>query len=383
MYQSLVSLVECPICLEPFQDPRMLNCLHTLCHDCLDTHMIRNGQDGQFGCPICRTSLQIPKEGASCFPKNSCIARASDDRRHVRRPNLCSNSEDGDACTDTVEFCLECCEYYCKACSKAHRRSKASRGHQLIALEYLTDEMLNNARSDSETPKCQKHKDEKLKLFCRTCDSAVCALCCHISHQHHNFQDITDIDEDLKTGLGKAVTTLQHLLDETEESTTKISRSKTGLERSTSKARKTTERAFQKMHQMLDQKTNQIDQEIRKAEEDGRAKADLQERNLATRTELLQNLLSVVLNLLHSGSVFNRLVGSSEVRSLMQEISEYISGEGVTGLEVPSSADLIAGHVDDVVLEEDVQFDSNVAGEHRRFRIIQKWCITPDIFKVA
>ncbi len=68
--EALGTLLECPICLGDFTDPRMLVCFHTLCCKCLSGHVEHSGKNGQFQCPVCRKDLQIPKGGAEAFPKN-------------------------------------------------------------------------------------------------------------------------------------------------------------------------------------------------------------------------------------------------------------------------------------------------------------------------
>ena len=150
----MAALQECPICLGPFTDPRMLVCLHTLCHPCLSDHIAQSGKNGEFKCPVCREKLQIPRGGADEFPKNffmnTYMTMVSDTGSGARsrtsqpesgaRGNQCNNTEDDDDCEAPQYFCLECCEYYCKVCSKAHRKHKATRGHGQLPVEELTDE---------------------------------------------------------------------------------------------------------------------------------------------------------------------------------------------------------------------------------------------------
>lgn len=227
--QSVASLLECPLCLTTFTDPRMLpNCFHTVCKACLGDHMEHAGQGGQFQCPVCRKSLQIPANGEEGFPKsffiNSCMAVVNDSQigariktkkssedRHVPQSNRCNNSDEGDDCLQPEEFCLDCCEYYCKACSKAHRKSKVSRSHEQVALDDLTDRMLKKALIKSASPNCWQHKEEKMVLYCDTCQCAICSACSRDDHHAtHTVRECVDVDEDLKAELIKAVAALQH-----------------------------------------------------------------------------------------------------------------------------------------------------------------------------
>ena len=65
-------LLRCPICLDRFNEPKILPCQHTFCHSpCLQqlcdvsTRMIK--------CPECRKDHTVPYGGPSCFPNNFTI----------------------------------------------------------------------------------------------------------------------------------------------------------------------------------------------------------------------------------------------------------------------------------------------------------------------
>lgn len=217
MAQAMASLLECSICLGSFQDSRMLNCLHTLCHKFLSYHITHTGRNGQFQCPVCRKSLHIPGDRAEGFPKNFFVNTYMDSHLVSEKGtgaksktgqtssgrHSCSNYEDGDDCTQPEQFCLECCKYYCRNCSRGHRRSRATRSHAQVTLDNLTDEMMRDAMSKQwsklETPRCLKHKDKMLELHCSTCQCAVCYICSQTSYQSHTFREVGDVDDELKS----------------------------------------------------------------------------------------------------------------------------------------------------------------------------------------
>lgn len=214
----------------------MLTCLHSLCHKCLSDHIRHSGRNGHFQCPVCRKYLQIPTQGADDFPKNFFVntyvdAHLVTDQRTGARSNTgqtqsgghsCSNYEEGDDCTQPEQFCLDCCEYYCRNCSRGHRRSRATRSHVQVKLDDLTEEMLRDAMSTLETPRCLKHKDEKLKLYCSTCEFAVCYICSQTSHQSHTFREVSDVDEELKSEISQLMITLRSLIQDGKEKTVQI-----------------------------------------------------------------------------------------------------------------------------------------------------------------
>lgn len=65
---NLRKMVECPVCLEEYKDPRGLPCQHALCSECLGqvmgSHMGRT-----FPCPACRLDIEKPlHDNVRSFP---------------------------------------------------------------------------------------------------------------------------------------------------------------------------------------------------------------------------------------------------------------------------------------------------------------------------
>lgn len=63
--------VTCPICLELFQDPRILDCGHNFCLGCL----IQLERKNKIECPLCKHVHQFQKsKGSTTLPKNRYVA---------------------------------------------------------------------------------------------------------------------------------------------------------------------------------------------------------------------------------------------------------------------------------------------------------------------
>ena len=60
--QHLKSLLECSICLETFEEPRTLPCLHSFCKKCLE-NFVDGKRDSELNCPVCRCKFTLNKEG--------------------------------------------------------------------------------------------------------------------------------------------------------------------------------------------------------------------------------------------------------------------------------------------------------------------------------
>ena len=56
--------LKCPICLDVYNNPRVLNCLHSFCEPCIQS-LVTKGQDKTavptgIMCPLCRTETLSP-----------------------------------------------------------------------------------------------------------------------------------------------------------------------------------------------------------------------------------------------------------------------------------------------------------------------------------
>lgn len=72
--------LSCKICLDPYQRPKALPCLHTFCEHCLKDYVRRHTgvRSGYFPCPICRKDIRIPDGGIEEFQDNFLLLSLSD-----------------------------------------------------------------------------------------------------------------------------------------------------------------------------------------------------------------------------------------------------------------------------------------------------------------
>ena len=67
--QDLKSLLECLICLETFDDPRTLPCLHSFCKKCLEDFVEGKHKD-ELNCPVCRCKFSLNEGKHATFTGN-------------------------------------------------------------------------------------------------------------------------------------------------------------------------------------------------------------------------------------------------------------------------------------------------------------------------
>ncbi|CAF0773738.1 unnamed protein product [Adineta ricciae] len=80
-YKDLQEEVTCPICMELYEDPRILPCSHTLCFKCIEG-VIR--AKGDFKCPF-RCNVQVSQQDIGQLPLNRVIHNIVD-RMKTNKP---------------------------------------------------------------------------------------------------------------------------------------------------------------------------------------------------------------------------------------------------------------------------------------------------------
>ena len=72
--ERINELITCPICLDIFDDPRLLPCSHTICYKCIQAMARVNGK---FTCPL-RDGIEVPQEAIAGLPLNRIVKNIVD-----------------------------------------------------------------------------------------------------------------------------------------------------------------------------------------------------------------------------------------------------------------------------------------------------------------
>ena len=115
---------------------------------------------------------------------------------------LCDNceSEDSAQCR-----CNDCGIFLCQFCTESHKRSRSTKQHEMLTMEELKSNP--GPQRIADKIRCPKHKDEIIKLFCKTCQTTICRDCTIVDHRQHEYGFVEDV----------AVEKRQHLQSNLEE----------------------------------------------------------------------------------------------------------------------------------------------------------------------
>ena len=154
--KNLKKQLTCSICLDIYNEPKTISCLHTFCSECLETHARVNQRKGKFRCPECQVEIDLPQGNRFDLLPNAFFQKGllleAEDRRVVPR-------QQQETCSQHTE---ERVRYYCSSCEACICPicvAEDHRGHAFNVLEKAVQEEKKNISSTVETIK------EKANLF--------------------------------------------------------------------------------------------------------------------------------------------------------------------------------------------------------------------------
>jgi len=191
-----VDLTTCPICINLFDNPKSLPCLHAFCLKCLQGYFKDKCLGDEVPCPICRKEFEIPDDGLEGLQHHFFVQQLVDVRKasgedfgEVPCAVCVEEKEVGTENIPTATtYCVDCNQKLCDQCSRPHRRMKGG-AHQVKPLGVEVEQELIQLRASS----CDKHKDEQVKLYCIDCNENICLTCSAVKHRNHNSGEIAEV----------------------------------------------------------------------------------------------------------------------------------------------------------------------------------------------
>ena len=101
---------------------------------------------------------------------------------------LCDNCESEDPAQSR---CNECGIFLCQYCTEFHKRSRSMKHHELVTMEQLKSNP--GPQNIAEKIRCPKHKEEVIKLFCKTCQTTICRDCTIVDHRQHEYGFVEEV----------------------------------------------------------------------------------------------------------------------------------------------------------------------------------------------
>ncbi|XP_077965419.1 tripartite motif-containing protein 2 isoform X2 [Gasterosteus aculeatus] len=143
----------CSICLDRYENPKVLPCLHTFCERCLQNYIPPHSLT--LSCPVCRQTSILPEKGVAALQNNFFITNLMD----------------------------------------VLQRAPGSRSQEAAALSDVATVATVRLLS------CPNHAGNLMEFYCPPCETAMCQECTSGEHGEHPTVPLKDVVEQHKASL--------------------------------------------------------------------------------------------------------------------------------------------------------------------------------------
>ena len=169
--KRLEEQLNCSICLDTFTDPKLLQCFHVYCQQCLVPLGVRD-QQGQLSltCPTCRQVTPIPPSGVaglqSAYHINHLL-EIQDSFKNLQNPPAKLELEEGGT----------------------------------VVKKTVEKPPKNTAQF------CFEHVEKELEFYCETCEELICYKCALKGgkHQSHDYEELDQAFEKYKEEITSSI----------------------------------------------------------------------------------------------------------------------------------------------------------------------------------
>ncbi|XP_038054658.1 E3 ubiquitin-protein ligase TRIM71-like [Patiria miniata] len=230
-----VDHLECSICTNRFRQPKLLDCLHSFCLQCLQE--LRQSQDPsgtKLTCPLCRCETMLKGSGVADLPNNfafsALVEEVTMQEKLLEGQGSDIKCHNCDEENQAISRCMDCDHFLCQECQKAHERMTFMKSHKIYTLAQLrSGEIVYKSKLREDIPKCGNHPDQNLNVYCNTCQQVICTTCSVLDHAKHSliglpvaFEKCKKKVKELVASVSKSKTKLNNIIEKTCKSRKKL-----------------------------------------------------------------------------------------------------------------------------------------------------------------
>ncbi|XP_022096210.1 E3 ubiquitin-protein ligase TRIM33-like isoform X2 [Acanthaster planci] len=202
--------LQCPMCKHLVEEPKLLDCLHHFCLKCLKALREQHKASiPKLPCPSCKQDCHVSDidELPHYFTLGALVEEAKlQEQLKVKGQGSGITCQACDESSDAMSRCFDCDSFLCHQCEKAHSRLSMTKSHKICSLDELrSGEVIYKSRQREHVPKCKKHLDQTLTLYCCPCQQMICSTCFIEDHKssEHSLTDLFQASDKTKKDISK------------------------------------------------------------------------------------------------------------------------------------------------------------------------------------
>jgi len=208
----------CGVCHDSYTDPKLLQCFHVFCKQCLEQHAVQDHQGLSLCCTNCHRSTLLPPAGVSGLPTAfylNHLFEVRDTLEKVKEPQKtqCEKCKENEA----INFCRNCGQFICQTCSNIHQTWDELSCHEVVSIAQVRSDVANLVPPKKETLYCSKHKGKELELYCETCGELICHNCTIRLHHGDQYDLVSDTFERHKNNLIASLKPIEQQLEKVDK----------------------------------------------------------------------------------------------------------------------------------------------------------------------
>ncbi|XP_038062738.1 tripartite motif-containing protein 45-like [Patiria miniata] len=324
--------LECGICQDRYERPKVLNCQHSFCEKCLEQYYTsRYGGESKIHCPVCRREMVhvLPETRIQGLKTNfhlmGIVEEVSLQEKVACSENtkvICEICDEGN---EAKHRCLECAQNICPNCHKTHLRFAATSNHTVAILEDIRLGKITVKKTpEDDESKCQKHKGEVKRFYCETCEELICRDCTVVDHckPKHHYIDSGEASLKYKQSLKDMFPHFTTDITRLEQALNTISQAKQTFKQNVTKTVKAVKDKADKMRAEITTQEATMIEEIKQVQKDRNTTYDEHQDTLTMMLQSKQHSLETSKDIINTASdadlLFLYPIISKDLKSLIK-----------------------------------------------------------------
>ena len=338
--KKLEDQLTCAVCLDAFKEPKLLQCFHVFCKDCLQQLVVQD-QKGQLSlrCPNCRQSTILPPTATDVSSLQSAfhihhLLEIQDALEKLKQPNKvkCDRCKTPRLATS---YCRDCGQFICHICSTVHNDWDTFAKHEVVALEQLESKVTELDALKKVTLYCSLHQGKELELYCETCEELICHNCTVSKHcrPEHKYDLVTDTFEKHKSDITTSLQPVDRQLDAYGKAKEHVRLRSVELDNQEAAVEASIRQEAQHLHKVIEERTAELIGRLHQLTKTKKKNLAAQNDELETAETKLASCQSFVRDSLRTGSQGEVMKIKATVTKQVKEMTSNFKPDMLTPCE--------------------------------------------------